>query len=125
MAYGFGPGIGRGLGRGLRRGLGCGFGGGGGYGFRGSSPPWPYVGLGRGGLPRHAYYYGNIAAPANWPYAYPEYSPPSASQGYAAYTAPMSKEDELSNLKNQADAIKQELEQIDARIQEIEKDQVI
>jgi NAD-dependent dihydropyrimidine dehydrogenase PreA subunit len=26
-----------------------------GFGFRGVSPPWPYVGRGRGGLPRCAY----------------------------------------------------------------------
>ncbi len=27
-----------------------------GFGFRGFSPPWPFVGLGRGGLPRCWYY---------------------------------------------------------------------
>ena len=41
MVYGFGRGSG---GR-----------GGAGLGFRGSSPPWPYVGRGRGGLPRCQY----------------------------------------------------------------------
>lgn len=40
--YGFGRGFGRGRGRGFGRG----------FGFRGYSPPWPYVGLGRGGLRR-------------------------------------------------------------------------
>jgi len=29
-------------------GSGYGFGRGGGFGFRGSSPPWPFVGIGRG-----------------------------------------------------------------------------
>ena len=122
MAYGFGQGIGRGLGRGFGRGSGRGFRGGGGFGFRGSSPPWPYVGLGRGGLPREAYYYGNLAAPLSQPYVYPYYSVASASQGYAPYTASMSKEDELIYLKDQAEAIRQDLERIDSRIQEIEKD---
>ncbi len=27
-----------------------------GFGFRGFSPPWPFVGIGRGGLPRCWYY---------------------------------------------------------------------
>ncbi|SIN66886.1 hypothetical protein SAMN05444368_0981 [Acetomicrobium flavidum] len=40
----------RGFGRG-----GCGF------GFRGQSPAWPYVGMGRGGLPRCWYFLGGAA----------------------------------------------------------------
>jgi len=35
----------------MRFGLGYGQG----FAFRGSSPPWPYVGRGKGGLPRCAY----------------------------------------------------------------------
>ena len=49
MANGFGGGMG----------MGRGFGGGMGFGFRGSSPPWPYVGIGRGGLPRCGYFLGS------------------------------------------------------------------
>lgn len=91
---------GRGFGRGLGRG------GGWGFGFRGSSPPWPYVGLGRGGLPRCGYFFRNTGW--GWPYdptvAAPEWS----------------KEQELGFLRNEAGAIKEELEQIDKRIQELE-----
>lgn len=53
---GFGPGMGRGMGRGAGRGMG--------FGFRGSSPDWPYVGLGRGGLPRCWAYNAAANAPA-------------------------------------------------------------
>ena len=60
MPYGMGFGRGRGLGFG--RGFGRGF------GFRGYSPPWPYVGRGRGGLPRGWAY--NLYYPyAGYPYA--------------------------------------------------------
>ena len=37
------------------------FGGGMGFGFRGSSPPWRYVGRGRGGLPRCGYFFGQAS----------------------------------------------------------------
>ena len=46
-----------------------------GFGFRGSSPPWPYVGLGRGGLPRCGYFLGGAAA-MPVPPAYPSYGSP-------------------------------------------------
>jgi hypothetical protein len=54
----FGPGRGRGMGRSAGYGMGRGMVGGRGFGFRGSSPPWPYVGMGRGGLPRCGYFVG-------------------------------------------------------------------
>jgi len=76
--------------------------------------------LGRGGLPRGAYYFDNMAAPVSWPYISTAYSVPPASQSYASYPMSMSKEDEVSYLKDQAEAIRQELEQIDSRMQEIE-----
>ncbi len=47
-----------------------------GFGFRGWSPPWPYVGVGRGGLPRcwafggYGYFGG---APINYPYWFTPY----------------------------------------------------
>ena len=60
MPNGFGRGFG------FRRGMG--------FGFRGSSPPWPYVGLGRGGLPRCGYFLSGAAGtPAAWPYQQPSY----------------------------------------------------
>jgi hypothetical protein len=121
-------------------GYGRGFGRGGwGFGFRGSSPPWPYVGLGRGGLPRCGYflsgaagmpapqvypsygspgdatYYGGMAYPGYVPYGYA-----GAPMGADPYAPQMSREQELDFLKNQAEAIKGQLEQIDGRIKELE-----
>jgi len=114
----------------MPNGYGRGFGRGGwGFGFRGSSPPWPYVGIGRGGLPRCGYFLSGAAGmPA--PPAYPSYSSPWAKPyGYAGtpmgadpYAPQMTREQELDFLKSQAEAIKRELEQIDARIKELETD---
>jgi hypothetical protein len=91
MVYGFGRGQG---GR-----------GGAGLGFRGSSPPWPYVGRGRGGLPRCQY--PGVAS-------FPRYAPTSS------YATQMTREQELDVLKSQAEAIKAELNQVEARICELE-----
>lgn len=75
----------------IRRGMG--------FGFRGSSPPWPYIGRGRGGLPRCGYFLGGAWAPG----------------------VPASPEQELDFLKSQADALKDQLEQVEARVRELEK----
>ena len=99
------------LGRG--RGLGRGSGGGMGFGFRGSSPPWPYVGRGRGGLPRCGYYLSGADAPAPWLYQTP------ATPVYAPYTPGITREQELSYLQNQAEAIKGQLEEIESRIKQL------
>jgi len=78
-----------------------------GIGFRGSSPPWPYIGRGRGGLPRCWYPgLGGAAVPYAAPGPY--------------WTAP-TREQELSFLKTQAEATKRQLEDIERRIQELEK----
>jgi len=80
--------------------------GGSGFGFRGSSPPWPYVGRGRGGLPR-CYYpglYGGSPVGGAMPY-----SPPAAVAGQ-----------EVDFLKEEAGALKKHLEDIEARIKELE-----
>lgn len=79
-----------------------------GFGFRGSSPPWPYVGRGRGGLPRcwHPGLWGAVPYPAAAPY----------------WPAP-SREEEMGVLKEQADVMKRELEDIERRIQELERKQ--
>ncbi len=125
-------GYGRGFGRG---------GGGWGFGFRGNSPPWPYVGLGRGGLPRCGYFLSGAAGvpvPPGYPtYSYPWGSPYYAGMpypgampyGYAGaptgadpYGTQMTREQELDFLRNEAQAIKEELDQIDARIKELETD---
>jgi hypothetical protein len=130
----------------MPNGYGRGFGRGGwGFGFRGSSPPWPFVGLGRGGLPRCGYflsgaagmpvppaypsygspgampYYGGMAYPGAMPYGYAG-APVGAVPGADPYAPQMTREQELDFLRSQAEAIKGELEQIDARIKELETD---
>ena len=128
----------------MPNGYGRGFGRGGGewgFGFRGSSPPWPYVGLGRGGLPRCGYFLGG-AARMPTPPGYPSYGSPwtapyygemaypgamphdyaGAPMGTDPYAPQMSREQELDFLKDQAEAIKGQLEQIDARRKELETD---
>lgn len=92
-------------------GYGRGFGtrGGMGFGFRGSSPPWPYVGLGRGGLPRCAYFLGGATGVP-------------AAPGFVPFAPQMGQEEELGSLKGQAGAIKQQLEQIEARIRDLESE---
>jgi len=82
----------------MRIGFGCGQG----FAFRGSSPPWPYVGRGRGGLPRCAYpgifdFVGN------------------------ATPSPMSQEQELEFLREEAKAVKSRLEEIESRMKSLEK----
>ena len=101
----------------MPNGFGRGFGsrGGMGFGFRGSSPPWPYVGRGRGGLPRCGYFLSGAGVPAAWQYQqsyYPYYAgAPSAPQ--------KTSEQELGFLREQAEAIKGQLDQIEARIREL------
>ena len=92
MVYGFGRRFGRR--------------GGGGFGFRGTSPSWPYVGRGRGGLPRC--WYPGVAMDSPYPpvsQAYPPQMPPEQESGW---------------LKSQAEAIKAELNQVEARIRDLE-----
>jgi hypothetical protein len=84
-----------------------------GFGFRGASPPWPYVGRGRGGLPRCGYYLSGAGAPAF-------YGQPAAP-GYPPFTPPTG-EEELDYLKSQAEAIKGQLEQIEARMRQLEEE---
>ena len=111
MPNGFGRGTGRGFGRGM------------GFGFRGSSPPWPYVGRGRGGLPRCGYFFSGAAAtPTAWSYQqspYPWYAGVPPITGATPFAPQMTKEQELDFLKEQAEAIKEQLEQIEARMQEL------
>ncbi len=92
MTYGYGRGFGRR--------------GGAGFGFRGSSPPWPYFGRGRGELPRCWYPGVAMASP------YPPVPP--------AYASQMPQGQEIGWLKSQAEAIKAELNQVEARIQDLE-----
>jgi len=90
---------------GFGRGTGSGNRGSMGFGFRGSSPPWPYVGRGRGGLPRCAYYTG---AP----------SPAVPAPGAAS----MTREEELNLLKRQAQDLNANLERINSRLRDLESE---
>jgi len=129
MPNGFGQG--RGSGRGFRGGMG--------FGFRGASPPWPYVGIGRGGLPRCGYFLsGAMGAPAQWPYqqapypasagfavgqgSYPSYAAASPTFGNAPFAPQVTKEQELDFLRNQAEAISEQLEQIETRMRDLESE---
>jgi hypothetical protein len=105
---------------GFRRGggFGRGFGGGMGFGFRGSSPPWPYVGLGRGGLPRCGYFFNWVGTPAPSPYQTSFY--PGAAPGYVPYSSQMTEDEELNYLKDQAEAIKAQLKEIETRMRDLE-----
>jgi NAD-dependent dihydropyrimidine dehydrogenase PreA subunit len=76
-----------------------------GFGFRGSSPPWPYVGRGRGGLPR-CYYPGLYAGSPAW--------------GATPYRPQVAPEQEKDFLKEEAEAVKKHLEELEARIKELE-----
>ena len=124
-------------------GRGGGGGGGWGFGFRGSSPPWPYVGIGRGGLPRCGYFLSGAAGvpmtgypyPAAMPYAgmptgadpyaYPGAMPYAGTPyaGAGPYAPAVTREQELDFLRDQAQNIKSQLEQIDARIKELETEE--
>jgi len=73
-----------------------------GFGFCGTTPPWPYIGRGRGGLPRCAY-------PGWW--------------GMPGEGRTFSRTEELSFLKSQAEMIRQELARIEERIKELEKEE--
>jgi len=68
-----------------------------GFGFRGCSPPLPFVGWGRGGLPRC---WGYIGAPS------PYY--------------PMSQEKELSMLRSRAETLRRCTEEIERRVKDLE-----
>jgi len=70
-------------------------------GFQGNSPAWPYVGRGRGGLPRCGYFLSGQA---------------SIPHGALKTT----REQEINWLKSQAEDIKAELNQVESRILDLE-----
>jgi len=107
---------------GFGRGRGFGRGGGWGFGFRGSSPPWPYVGIGRGGLPRCGYFLSGPGGPVAPPYQ-PDFYGKPAAPGYTPFTPQMTREDELNYLRDQAQAMKEQLDQIDSRMRELEAEE--
>jgi hypothetical protein len=103
----------------------------GGFGFRGSTPPWPYIGRGRGGLPKCGYYYAHGYSPYRSNMSSYQWSPaaygtqwyvPAYETWYHPETRFSSREHELDALKNEAEAIKAHLKEIDGRIQELESE---
>lgn len=78
-----------------------------GFGVRGTSPAWPYVGRGRGSLP-WCLYPGTLGRGAAY------IMPPVAS-------SQPEPEEELNFLKEQSKAMKRDMEKIECRIQELEK----
>ena len=87
-----------------------------GFGFRGSSPGWPYVGLGRGGLPR-CWAYGPQPYGAAFGPGYPGYGP------WHGTAPPIPPEDEKRMLQEQVAFLESQLDQISKRIEELEKEQ--
>ncbi len=87
-----------------------------GFGFRRYSPPWPYVGRGRGGLPR---------CQAYGPYDYYETGYPYSGNFQFAGNLPFGSavlpDQELAFLKNQAEILRQQLEYIVTRVEDLEK----
>jgi hypothetical protein len=71
-----------------------------GIGFRGASPPWPYVGRGRGGYARCAY---------------------PGFYDASAYTY-SGRDQEIDALKSQAQAMKEQLAQVEDRIKQMSRD---
>jgi hypothetical protein len=79
--------------------------GGAGLGFRGSSPPYPYIGRGRGGLPRCQY---------------PGAAVSFRDRPFPTYPAQMTRDQELELLKRQAGDFKKELDRIESQIRDLE-----
>ncbi len=77
-----------------------------GGGFRGAYAAWPYIGRGRGGLPRCGYYFDN-----------PSYYMP----GYEG-TAPAAAAYDLSDLKKTIDVLKDRLSRMQAAVSEMERE---
>ena len=93
-----------------------------GFGFRGASPPWPYVGIGRGGLPRCGYFFSGPGLEQPWPYQSPTYGQPT-TPGYVPFAPQMTREEELDYLREQAEVVKEQLEQIESRMRGLESEQ--
>lgn len=102
-----------------------GFGRGNSFRFRGTSPTWPYVGIGRGGYPRGAY----GARFANRFPAYPgvpSTTIPNHTGGspttWGVPTEPdITPRQEIEYLQGQTEVLKNEMEHIQSRIEELEQ----
>ena len=127
MGRGWGMGRGLGIGRGLGMGRGWGMGRGLGMGRRigwGNPDVSPYAGMYGGAAPdRQMSYAWQVPYPAHgapWSMAYSEQRPASEAMPFAPQ---MTKEQESDFLKNQAEAIKDQLEQIEARVHDLESEE--
>lgn len=100
---------------------GYGFRGGWGFGFRGASPPWPYVGVGRGGLPRCWHFVGATGAPV--PGSYARFPRGYYGPGWTPFSPEEMKEQELGFLRREAEELKGALEDIEGRIRELESEE--
>ena len=99
---------GQGRGQGRRGGMG--------FGFRGTSPPAPFVGRGRGGLPRCWYYLRGMQFPGGMPG--PDVNPQQYMPGAQNY--PFSNEQtELDLLHQQATELGRQLRYIEERLKEL------
>ena len=72
-----------------------------GFGVRGTSPGWPYIGRGRGGLPRCARYIGPVKTYG-----------PMTYQGPAGY-------DKADDIRRQIDALQDQLNNIESRMPDV------
>ena len=91
-------------------------------GFDGTGPMGmgPMTGGGRGFCsPRGIRAAGAYGFPRWTGYAYPYYGPGPFFPSAAPFTPPMSREQEIGFLKDEAGALKRTLEEIDARIKEL------
>jgi len=83
---------------------------------RGFCAPWgPGRTYGPGAIP-YGYPYGSTAYPGTMPYG----APTGAMPGIEPYAPQVSPEQELEFLTNQAQAVRGQLEQIEARMRELE-----
>lgn len=92
-----------------------------GFGFRGHSPGWPYVGLGRGGLPR-CWAYGPQPYGAGFRPGFQGYTPWQSASGIPPFGQAMPPEEEKQMLQEQMAFLKTQLDQIAKRIEELEQE---
>ncbi|MEA3442371.1 MAG: DUF5320 domain-containing protein [Chloroflexota bacterium] len=88
-------------------------------GGRGFCSPW---GLGRGMPYPVAGQQPGYGAPYGYPYGSMSYAGAMPYTGASPYNLSMTREDELGFLESQAQSLKGQLEQIDGRIMELEKE---
>ena len=84
-----------------------------GFGFRGVSPPWPYIGRGRGGLRR-------CLAPGAIADYMPRFHGRFRARPYIPYSPWAGQENDLDYLREESSALKKQLEEIESRISELE-----